>query len=250
MRKWEELPIEMQTEDVRYYYDILQKKKLSLALKRLFDIALSVLMLAVLSPVFLVLAVAIKVDSPGPVFYRQERITTYGRRFRIHKFRSMVNGADQKGSLVTVKGDSRVTRMGKLIRKCRLDEVSQLIDVLLGNMTFVGTRPEVPKYVDAYAPVMMATLLLPAGVTSEASILYKDEDKLLDGADNVDKVYVEQVLPGKMYYNLKSMENFSFFGDIGVMFKTVFAVLGKDYRPDTEGEAAFAKSIEKRASRE
>ena len=232
MKKWEDMPLEMQNEQVRYYYEILSKKRFSLALKRLFDIVVSLIMLVLLSPLFLILALAIKIDSRGPVFYRQERVTRYGKKFRIHKFRTMVNGADKKGSLVTVKNDSRVTRVGKFIRKCRLDEVSQLIDVLVGDMTFVGTRPEVVKYVDRYTPDMRATLLLPAGVTSEASILYKDEDKLLDGADNVDDVYVERVLPGKMYYNLKSIEKFSFWGDIKTMFKTVFAVLGKEYTGD------------------
>ena len=243
MRKWDELPAEMRTEEVRYYYDILCKKKFSLAMKHLFDIVVSAIMLVVLSPVFLILAIAIKIDSPGPVFYRQERVTAYGKRFCIHKFRTMVNNADKKGSLVTVKNDSRVTRIGSLIRKCRLDEISQLLDVFLGNMTFVGTRPEVVKYVDRYAPIMMATLLLPAGVTSEASIFYKDEAKLLDGAENVDDVYVEKVLPGKMYYNLRSIEKFSFWGDIGTMFKTVFAVLGKEYQADTAGEEEFEASI-------
>lgn len=245
IRKWEEMPPEMRTVEVRYYYDILCKKKFSIAMKRLFDIVVSAIMLFLLSPVFLILAIAIKLDSPGPVFYRQERVTAYGKRFRIHKFRTMVSDADKKGSLVTVKNDSRVTRVGGLIRKCRLDEVSQLIDVFLGEMTFVGTRPEVVKYVDRYAPIMMATLLLPAGVTSEASVLYKDEDNLLDGADSVDDVYVNKVLPGKMYYNLKSIENFSFWVDIATMFKTVFAVLGKEYRADKKGEAEFAASLAK-----
>lgn len=245
LRKWEDLPEDMQTPEVRKYYDILAKRKCSLVLKRIFDIVVSLIMLVVLLPVFLILAIAIKIDSKGSVFYRQERITTYGKHFRIHKFRTMVNNADKKGSLVTVKNDSRVTRVGKLIRKCRLDEISQLIDVFLGDMTFVGTRPEVKKYVDRYAPVMMATLLLPAGVTSEASILYKDEDKLLDGAENVDDVYVEKVLPGKMYYNLRSIERFSFFGEIKIMFMTVFAVLGKDYESDTAGEEMFAASLNK-----
>lgn len=245
LRKWEDLPEDMQTPEVRKYYDILSKRKCSLVLKRIFDIVVSMIMLVVLLPVFLILAIAIKIDSPGPVFYRQERITTYGKHFRIHKFRTMVNNADKKGSLVTVKNDSRVTRVGKLIRKCRLDEISQLIDVFLGDMTFVGTRPEVKKYVDRYAPVMMATLLLPAGVASEASILYKDEDKLLDGAKNVDDVYVGKVLPGKMYYNLRSIERFSFIGEIKVMFMTVFAVLGKDYESDTAGEEMFAASLNK-----
>ena len=245
MKKWDELPTEMRTEEVRYYYDILCKKKFGLAMKRLFDIVVSAIMLVILFPAFLILAIAIKIDSPGPVFYRQERVTTYGKRFRIHKFRTMVNNADKKGSLVTVKNDSRVTIVGNLIRKYRLDEMSQLIDVFFGDMTFVGTRPEVVRYVNRYTPVMMATLLLPAGVTSEASILYKDEDKLLDNVDNVDDVYVEKVLPGKMYYNLRSIERFSFMGDIGTMFKTMLAVLGKDYKADKTGEAEFAALIER-----
>lgn len=243
MRKWEDLPAEMQNEEVRYYYDILCKKSFSLELKRVFDIVVSAIMLVCLSWLFLILAIAIKLDSPGPVFYRQERVTRYGKKFKIHKFRTMVNNADKKGTLVTVKNDSRVTRVGQLIRKCRLDEVSQLIDVLEGSMSFVGTRPEVQKFVDFYSSEMMATLLLPAGVTSEASILYKDEDRLLDGADDVDKVYVEKVLPGKMYYNLKSIEKFNFFSDIHTMIKTVLAVSGKDYPADIEGEAAFSEKI-------
>lgn len=229
--KWEKLPEELRTEQVRPYYDSLRKKQVSLFFKRVFDVAVSALMLLILSPVFLVLAVAIKLDSPGPVFYRQVRVTRYGKRFRIFKFRTMVQNAD-KGSLVTVAGDSRITRVGKLIRKCRLDELCQLIDVLRGTMTFVGTRPEVPKYVDAYTPRMMATLLLPAGVTSETSVYYKDEDALLDGAEDVDKTYIEKVLPGKMYFNLKSIEKFGFWHDIRVMFMTVLAVLGKEYKAE------------------
>lgn len=231
----------MQTEEVRKYYDILKKKKASLFFKRAFDIVASLLMLIILSPVFLILAIAIKIDSRGPVFYRQERITQYGKTFRIHKFRSMVQNAD-KGSQVTVSNDARVTRMGKLIRKCRLDEISQLIDILQGKMTFVGTRPEVKKYVDAYTDEMMATLLLPAGLTSEASIYYKDEAELLDAAEDTDKVYIETVLPGKMYYNLKSITTFGFWRDIKVMFMTVFAVLGKEYKGDMpEGETSTEK---------
>ena len=178
--------------------------------------------------------IAIKIDSPGPVFYRQVRVTQYGRRFRIFKFRSMVANADKIGTQVTVGNDSRITRMGKLIRKCRLDELCQLIDVLRGTMSFVGTHPEVPKYVDAYTPEMMATLLLPAGVTSLASILYNDEDRLLEGAEDVDTVYIRDVLPGKMRYNLKAIENFGFWKDIKTMFMTVFAVLGKEYREEAD----------------
>lgn len=231
LKKWEQLPYEMQTDEVRKYYDILKKKQVSLFFKRMFDIAVSSIMLIILSPVFLILAIAIKIDSKGPVFYRQVRVTQYNRKFRIFKFRSMIRDAD-KGSLVTLDGDARVTRVGKFVRKCRLDEISQLINVLNGDMTFVGTRPEVPKYTERYTPEMMATLLLPAGVTSLASILYKDEAKLLDAADDTDKVYIEKILPAKMYCNLKSIENFSFWGDIRIMFMTVFAVCGKQYKAE------------------
>lgn len=235
LSKWENLPAEMQTEEVRKYYDILKKKKVSLFFKRVFDVVVSAVMLIVLSPVFLILAIAIKVDSKGPVFYRQVRVTQNNKQFRIFKFRSMVQGAD-KGSQVTVSADARITRVGKLIRKCRLDEISQLIDVFRGTMTFVGTRPESLKYVESYTPEMMATLLLPAGVTSLASIYYKDEAELLDAAEDTDKVYIEQILPAKMRYNLKAIEDFSFFGDIKVMFMTVFAVLGKDYSQEEDKE--------------
>ena len=230
--KWEKLPPELQTEAVRPYYDALKKRWFALLLKRIFDVVVSGAMLLCLLPAFLVLAIAIKLDSPGPVFYRQERVTQYGKKFRIFKFRSMVQNADKKGSLVTVGGDSRITRMGKLIRKCRLDEVSQLIDIFRGTMTFVGTRPEVTKYVSQYTPEMMATLLLPAGVTSLASIYYKDEDQLLSGAEDVDATYINQVLPGKMRYNLKALKSFGFFKDIKIMFMTVFAVLGKEYKDE------------------
>ena len=227
LKKWDELPENLRTDAVRPYYDLLAQRRGSLLLKRCFDVVVSALMLLVLSPVFLVLAIAIKLDSPGPVFYRQVRVTQYGKEFRIFKFRSMVSDADKRGSLVTVSGDSRITRVGHIIRSCRLDELCQLIDIFRGTMTFVGTRPEVPKYVAAYTPEMMATLLLPAGVTSEASILYKDEAELLDAADDVDAVYIRDVLPGKMKYNLDALKNFSFFSDIATMFRTVFAVLGK-----------------------
>ncbi len=226
LRKWEDLPAEMQIPEVKVYYDILQKRKMSLVLKRLFDITVSFLMLLFLSPLFLILAIAIKLDSKGPVFYRQTRVTQYGEEFRIFKFRSMVTDAD-KGSLLTVGGDSRITRTGKFIRKYKLDELSQLIDVFRGTMTFVGTRPEVPKYVAKYTPEMMATLLLPAGITSEASVYYKDENELLDAAEDVEKTYIEVVLPDKMKYNLAAINSFGFFDDIKVMILTVLAVFRK-----------------------
>ena len=178
----------------------------------------------------IIIAIRIAIESKGGVFYRQERVTTYGKKFKIHKFRTMVANADQIGSAVTVSGDNRITPTGAFLRKYRLDELPQVFDVLSGNMSFVGTRPEVTKYVKKYTKEMRATLLLPAGITSEASIRYKDEAELLDAADDVDRVYVEEVLPGKMKYNLQSIKKFSFLGEIVTMFRTVFAVLGKEYR--------------------
>ena len=236
LRKWDDLPNEMRNSEVRKYYDILQKKRVSLFFKRAFDILAATILLLLLSPVFLILAIAIKIDSPGKVFYRQVRVTQYGRRFRIFKFRSMVSDADRKGTLVTVSGDTRVTKIGKFIRRYRLDEIAQLLNVICGDMTFVGTRPEVPRYTDQYTSEMMATLLLPAGITSLASIYYKDESKILDASDDPDRVYVEKVLPAKMYHNLKAIEEFSLFGDVKIMFMTLFAVVGKEYKSADPGK--------------
>lgn len=229
MKKWEELPEFMKNESVKKYYEILKKKRIQLFFKRMFDIVMSLVMLLLLFPVMMILTILIKLDSKGSVFYRQERVTQYGKIFRIFKFRTMVQNADKIGSLVTVDNDLRVTRIGKYIRKIRLDEFPQLINVLKGEMSFVGTRPEVKKYVDAYSDEMFATLLLPAGITSEASIFYKDEAKLLEIAENIDKTYIEDVLPRKMYYNLNSIEKFVFLKDIKIMIMTIFAVLGKEY---------------------
>lgn len=226
--EWEKLPQEMQTEEVRKYYDILKERRTELFFKRVFDLAFAIVAIILFSPIYLILAIAIKIDSPGPIFYRQERVTQYGKRFHIHKFRTMVQNAD-KGLQLTVNNDGRITCVGKVIRSCRLDETAQFIDVLQGTMTFVGVRPETPEFVAAYSREMMATLLLPAGITSLASIYYKDEAKLLDGEEDADRVYVEKILPGKMYYNLKGLEEYSFRNDIKVIFMTVFAVLGKKY---------------------
>lgn len=229
MRKWDELPGWMQCPEVREYYDILQKRKVSLVLKRVFDLTAGLCVLVVTAIPMAVIAVLIKKDSPGPVFYRQERVTSYGKIFRIHKFRTMVDNADKAGPAVTVGADSRITKIGAKLRACRLDELPQVFDLLSGDMSFVGTRPEAPKYAEAYTREMYATLLLPAGITSEASIRYKDEAELLKGAEDVDRVYVEEIMPQKMKYNLDSIRNFNFFAEIATMIRTVLAVLGKDY---------------------
>lgn len=225
MRKWNELPEDMRVEEIRKYYDILQKHKIGLAGKRIFDVAAAGVLVVLVSPILLILSILIKLDSKGPVIFRQTRITTYGKKFQICKFRTMVNNAEKLGTQVTTKGDARVTRMGKLLRGCRLDELPQLFNILAGDMTFVGTRPEVEKYVSHYTNEMKATLLLPAGVTSRASIEYKDEEKLLENAENADEVYINQVLPEKMKYNLRAIEKFSFWEDIRTMFATVLAVI-------------------------
>lgn len=230
LRKWEDLPAFMQCDEVRPYYDILKKKQISLALKRAFDLIGGFILLVLLAIPMAVIAVWIKLDSKGPVFYRQERVTAYGKHFKIHKFRTMVNNADQIGTTVTVGNDRRITRAGSKLRNCRLDELPQVFDLISGNMSFVGTRPEAVKYVEQYKPEYMATLLLPAGITSEASIRYKDEAELLDMADNVDRVYMEDVLPEKMKYNLECINRYSFWGEIATMFRTVCAVFGKKYR--------------------
>lgn len=234
LRKWEDLPDFMRTDEVRPYYEILNKRRGSLVLKRAMDLVGGLILLVLLAIPMAIIAVLIKIDSEGPVFYRQERVTTYGKHFRIHKFRTMVSNADKIGTAVTVGNDSRITKVGAKLRGCRLDELPQVLDLISGDMSFVGTRPEAVKYVDRYEKEYYATLLLPAGITSEASIRYKDEAELLEAADDVDRVYVEEVLPGKMKYNLQSIMEFSFFGDIATMFRTVFAVLGKDYSEEEQ----------------
>ena len=228
-RKWDELPRFMRTPEVRPYWEILNKKRGQIALKRAFDLVVALIMLIILAIPMAAIAIWIKLGSKGPVFYRQERVTTYGKKFKIHKFRTMVSDADKIGTSVTVGNDSRITKVGSKLRHLRLDELPQLIDVINGDMSFVGTRPEAVKYVKKYKPEYFATLLMTAGITSEASIRYKDEDRLLNAADDVDKVYVEQVLPGKMKWNLNSIERFSFLREILTMIRTVFAVLGKNY---------------------
>lgn len=226
LTRWEKLPEEIRIPEVRPYYDVLNKKRFAILIKRLFDILAACFLLVLLSIPMLIIAAWIKADSSGPVFYRQERVTKDGKRFRIHKFRTMVENADKIGTAVTVGNDRRITRVGAKLRRLRLDELPQLLDVLSGDMSFVGTRPEAVKYVEQYRPEYYATLLLPAGITSEASIRYKDEDKLLSMADDVERVYMEKVLPEKMKWNLEGILGFSLLGEMLIMFRTLGAVLG------------------------
>ena len=229
LRPWDQLPDDMRNDAVRHYYDILCRHRFSLVLKRLFDFFVSLILLLLLWPFMLIIAVVIMLDSPGPALFFQDRITTYGKQFKILKFRTMVAGADKRGTSLTLKGDARITKVGRFLRKTRLDELPQLVNILTGDMSFVGTRPEVVKYVKKYKKEYYATLLLPAGVTSEASIRYKDEYRLLSDADDADQVYVEQILPAKMFWNLESIERFRFLREILTMIRTVLAVLGKEY---------------------
>ena len=221
MKSFQKLPPRFQCAEVKEYYDILCKKQGSFVLKRILDIFASVILLVFLIIPIAIIAILVKTDSKGPVFYRQERVTTYGKKFRILKFRTMVTGADRLGTLVTTDSDSRVTKTRRILRKYRLDELPQIFNVLSGSMSIVGTRPEVQHYVDMYEPEYLATLLMPAGITSLASIMYKDEEKLLKGEIDVDRVYVEKILPEKMKFNLSYVKNFSFGSDIKLMFKTV-----------------------------
>lgn len=229
LEKWDDLPEYMKNEKVKLYYDKLYKKKVSIFFKRLFDIIVSFFMIVLLLPIFLVLAIWIKIDSKGPVFYRQERITTNGKVFKIFKFRTMIQDADKRGSLVTTQNDDRITNVGKKIRKLRIDELPQIFNVFLGDMSFVGTRPEVEKYVKEYSNEMLATLLMPAGITCTASVKYKDEDKVIDShirqGKNIDEVYVEDILPEKMRYNFEYLKKFNILEDINVCFDTVIGVL-------------------------
>jgi lipopolysaccharide/colanic/teichoic acid biosynthesis glycosyltransferase len=262
LKRWDELPDEMRNESVRKYYDILQKKRFQLVLKRLFDIIMAFIALIILFPVIIAIAIIIKTDSKGPVMFRQVRVTQYGKRYRIYKFRTMTPNAEDMGTQVTTQNDIRITQAGRILRKYRLDEIPQLFNIIFtGDMTFVGTRPEVVKYAEQYTDEMAATLLLPAGVTSEASIKYKDEEKLLTAAkeiqpakilaavgaataeddfsdyeeqqplpvsESADIVYVRDILPEKMRYNLEAIEQFSLLNDIKTIVRTVAAVFGKD----------------------
>lgn len=231
LKQWDDLPDRMKNESVRKYYEILDKKKRSLILKRIFDILVGLILLVILSPLLMIVSIIIKLDSQGPVFFKQTRVTQYGKEFQIFKFRSMVNDAELIGPSVTTNNDLRITRIGLFLRKYRLDEIPQLFNIVSGDMSFVGTRPEVPKYVEHYTNEMMATLLMRAGVTSKASIQYKNEELLIANADNVDETYVNKILPMKMKHNLRSIKKFSIYGDIKLMVETILVVIKKEKIP-------------------
>lgn len=229
LKKWESLPKELQNESIRPYYEILKKRKVSFVLKRAIDIICSIVLIIILSPILIFFAIWIKLDSKGPVFYRQIRITTYGKKFKIFKFRSMVQNADKIGALVTSGNDSRITKVGSKMRKLRIDELPQIFNLFTGDLTLVGTRPEVEKYVNEYTDEMKATLLMPAGITSYASIKFKNEDEIItskikNGKD-IDEIYIKDILPEKMKYNLEYMKKFNIWYDIKLCINTVLEVI-------------------------
>jgi len=228
LKNWDELPDMLKKDEVKEYYEILYSKRIHIIIKRIFDFIGALVLLIILAPIMVVISILIKLDSRGPIMFRQSRVTQYGNVFQIYKFRSMIHEKMSEGSLVTLRGDNRITKIGNILRKYRLDELPQLLNIISGDMSFVGTRPEVMKYVNQYSDIMLATLLLPAGVTSEASIQFKDEEKYLSDTQNADKTYVEVILPQKMAINLKSIREFTFFNDIRTILKTVYAVVQKD----------------------
>lgn len=237
LRKWDDLPEEMKNESVRKYYEILDKKRLSLFFNRMLDVMLGIIIFIIISPLFLTVSIAIRADSCGPVLFRQDRITQYGKLFKMYKFRTMVENAENIGPIITARHDERITRVGRYLRDKRLDEIPQLFNVIKGDMTFVGTRPEVAKFVGRYTDEMMATLLLKAGVTSETSIRYKDERKILNSADDIEKAYLKYILPEKMKINLKSIEEYDIQKTVGTITKTFFTFIEKnDDAAETDDE--------------
>lgn len=227
MVNYEEIPMFMKNEVVAKYHKMLMRKKYILFFKRVFDLVFSLIMAIILFPVLIMTCIIIKCDSPGKVIFKQKRITQCGRVFDIFKFRTMVEDAEKIGTQVTTGDDPRITKCGKWLRKYRIDELPQIFNIIRGELSFVGPRPEVQKYVLQYTDEMLATLLIPAGVTSLASIVYKDESKMLENANNPDEVYVKEVLPQKMKYNIEYIEKMSIAYDIKIILKTICAVLKK-----------------------
>lgn len=195
--------------------------------KRLFDLLASGIGLLVLAPVLLVIALAIKLESHGPVFFRQDRVGRFGKTFRIHKFRTMVTDAERLGLQITIGADARVTRVGALLRKTKLDEFAQLFDVFIGHMSLVGPRPEVPRYV-AYYPAEARELVqsVRPGITDWASIKFKDENEILGRAQDPHSAYINEVLPIKIGFYTDYVRTRSFFGDLRIIFATLGALVG------------------------
>ena len=208
-------------EEIINYAEILKKKRISLFIKRIFDVLMSLFGLLICILLFCVVAIIIKCTSKGPAFFRQIRVGKNGKEFRIFKFRTMIVDAEKKGMQLTTKDDNRVTRIGKILRKTKLDELPQLINVLIGDMSFVGPRPEVPKYVALYNEKQKNVLLVRPGITGLASIKFRDENEMLDSADNPEKEYIENIMPQKINYNLDYITKIGPFYDLKLIFKTI-----------------------------
>ncbi|MDR3179205.1 MAG: sugar transferase [Oscillospiraceae bacterium] len=220
--KWEDFPQDMKNDEVFFYYNIIKKKRLYFFLKRVSDVFFSVILFILFLPIILIISLLIKIDSSGPIFFKQERITYYKKKFKIFKFRTMIENAEKKGSSITIKNDPRITKLGKLLRKFHFDEIPQIFNIMTGDMSFVGTRPEIEKYVVNYTNEMKATFLMPAGLTSFASIKFRNESDFLEKKKREDDVYINEILPKKMKYNLLYLKKFSFLLDVEILFKTFF----------------------------
>lgn len=205
--------------------ELLRNRKFQLILKRLFDIIFSFLGLLFLLPVFLIIAVAIKLDSKGSVFFKQIRVGKDGKEFKIYKFRTMVEDAEKKGMRITVDGDKRITKLGYFLRKYKIDELPQLINVLLGDMSFVGPRPEVPKYVAMYDEDQRSILRIRPGITDIASIEYRDENSLLVKSNNPEETYIREIMPRKIKLNIEYLKRMSIVYDIKLIFRTILVVV-------------------------
>jgi len=199
-------------------------------IKRIFDIVFSLLGLIITFPVFIVLALAIILESRGGIFYKQERIGKNFKPFILYKFRSMYTGSDKKGLLTVGEKDNRITKVGYFIRKYKLDELAQLINVLKGDMSLVGPRPEVKKYVDLYNDEQKKVLLVKPGITDYASIEYFNENKLLENSPDPEKTYIEEIMPHKLKLNLKYIEDQSLLTDLKIILKTIFKIFNRNQR--------------------
>lgn len=196
-------------------------------LKRAFDVLASSVGLLVLSPLFLLCMLAVKRSSEGPVFYRAERVGQHGKPFKLFKFRSMVINADQIGPAVTGAGDPRITRVGRFLRSTKLDELPQLLNVLRGEMSFVGPRPESPRYVALYTPEQRRILQVKPGITSLASLTYRHEESILQGGD-VEEIYIKKVMPEKLALDMAYIERANLLTDLGIIFRTLAALFRRD----------------------
>lgn len=224
---FEDLPEPMRVPAVREYWELLQKKRGSLFWKRLLEWLLCGIVFLIALPFFLVFALLVKVTSPGPVFFRQERIGRDMKPFAILKFRTMAADADRRGVQLTTGNDSRITRFGRFLRAINMDEMPQLLNVLKGDMSLIGTRPEVRRYVDVYTDEMLATLLLRPGMLSNASVKYKNENDLLTGASDPVRVYIDTILPDKMRYNLEYLRELSVGEDLRIIGRSIACVFHK-----------------------